>query len=31
MNETEWLVDCVRRIESSGVAYLLVGSMAGND
>lgn len=30
MNETEWLVDCVRRIESSGVAYMLVGSMAGN-
>jgi hypothetical protein len=30
VTETELLVDCLRRLEESGVAYMLVGSMAGN-
>lgn len=30
MTETELLLDCLRRLELSGIAYMLVGSMAGN-
>ena len=30
MTETELLVDCLQRLEQSGIAYMLVGSMAGN-
>ena len=30
MTETELLIDCLRRLEQSGIAYMLVGSMAGN-
>ena len=30
MTETELLVDCLHRLELSGIAYMLVGSMAGN-
>ena len=30
MTEKELLVDCLRRLEGSGVDYMLVGSMAGN-
>ena len=30
MTEQELLVDCLRRLEGSGIDYMLVGSMAGN-
>ncbi len=30
VTEEELLVDCLRRLESSGIDYMLVGSMAGN-
>lgn len=30
MTEEELLVDCLRRLEGSGIDYMLVGSMAGN-
>ncbi len=30
MTEEELLVDCLRRLEGSGIGYMLVGSMAGN-
>ena len=30
MTEQELLVDCLRRLEGSGIGYMLVGSMAGN-
>jgi hypothetical protein len=30
MNEQELLVDCLRRLNRSGVTYYLTGSMAGN-
>ena len=30
MSEQELLLDCVRRLNSSGVAYMLTGSMASN-
>ena len=30
MNEQELLLDCVRRLNSSGIAYMLTGSMASN-
>lgn len=30
MNEQELLLDCVRRLNQSGVAYMLTGSMASN-
>jgi hypothetical protein len=30
MNESELLVDCLRRLNRAGVAYYLTGSMAGN-
>ncbi|MCS7470033.1 hypothetical protein NZK35_25595 [Stieleria sp. ICT_E10.1] len=30
MTETELLVDCLHRLETAGIDYMLVGSMAGN-
>ncbi|WP_153556684.1 hypothetical protein [Roseimaritima sediminicola] len=30
MTEEELLVDCLRRLETAGIDYMLVGSMAGN-
>lgn len=30
MTEAELLVDCLRRLETAGIDYMLVGSMAGN-
>lgn len=30
MNESELLVDCLRRLSRSGVVYYLTGSMASN-
>ncbi|MCM2374564.1 hypothetical protein [Aporhodopirellula aestuarii] len=30
MTETELLVDCLCRLETAGIDYMLVGSMAGN-
>lgn len=30
MTEEDLLVDCLRRLEGSGIDYMLVGSMAGN-